>query len=61
MLIGNWSYLNMDELNKVENDVCTLHDLLESKMGFYVISLANLSHSELLSSVDKFCELVIPG
>ena len=51
----------MDELNKVENDVCTLHDLLESKMGFYVISLANLSHSEMRSAVDKFCELVIPG
>jgi len=51
----------MNPLQKVENDVCTLHSVLEDRMDFSVVSLNNLNRYELRNQVDHFCQLVIPG
>lgn len=60
LLIGNYDYPNRLMLNTTETDVLTLAHLFK-KLQFNVISLLNLSKTEMLSIVDYFSELLDKG
>ncbi|OCT89365.1 mucosa-associated lymphoid tissue lymphoma translocation protein 1 [Xenopus laevis] len=60
LIIGNNCYLNHPNLLAPVVDVCELSILLK-KLGFFVISLVDLTHSEMLTAVNKFLQFLDKG
>lgn len=58
LIIGNWAYQNMAGLEMVRADVKTLSDLLYG-MNFDVVTLCNLSKSEIRAAVQQLCDLLL--
>lgn len=57
LLIGNYDYKNETELKAPETDVSTLAQLFRH-LDFKVVTLLNLTKTEMLSAVDYFSELL---
>lgn len=60
LLIGNYDYKNETELKAPETDVSTLAQLFRH-LDFKVVTLLNLTKTEMLSAVDYFSELLGKG
>lgn len=60
LLIGNWTYKNMDRLEMVRPDIKSFHDILYN-MNFEVMALCNLTKKEIRTAVEQFCHLLLPG
>lgn len=60
LLIGNWTYKNMDRLEMVRPDIKSFRDILYP-MGFEVIAFCNLAKNEIRTAVNQFCDLLLPG
>ena len=58
LLIGNQCYRNMNPLISPENDIRELRTMLENDLDFKVISLVNLTHTEMMQALEKFYELL---
>ena len=60
LLIGNQHYdcEEMNDLRSPENDIRQLCSLLENELNFKVISLLDLTHSEMMHALERFYEML---
>ncbi|KAK3099026.1 hypothetical protein FSP39_025389 [Pinctada imbricata] len=57
LLIGNYDYIHESKLKAPKADVLTMSEIFRS-LDFKVVSLLNLTKTEMLSAVDEFSELL---
>ncbi|KAL8591249.1 hypothetical protein ACOMHN_017573 [Nucella lapillus] len=61
LLIGNYDYRSQQPLKAPQTDIQNLSTIFQRVLGFKVLSLLNLTLTEMKSAVEEFCELVDSG
>jgi Caspase domain len=56
LIIGNWDYTYINDLETVEEDVRTVKTLLEQRYGFAVDLLTNLTRDQMYRELNKLSE-----
>lgn len=61
LLIGNYDYRSQPSLKAPQTDIQNLSHIFQRVLGFKVMSLLNLTLTEMTSAVEEFCELIDSG
>ncbi|XP_076466022.1 mucosa-associated lymphoid tissue lymphoma translocation protein 1-like [Babylonia areolata] len=61
LLIGNYDYRSQQPLKAPQTDIQNLSTIFQRVLGFKVVSLLNLTLTEMISAVEEFCELIDSG
>lgn len=61
LLIGNYDYRSQQPLKAPQTDIQNLSTIFQRVLGFKVLSLLNLTLTEMISAVEEFCELIDSG